>query len=106
MRISCVYCACPKCARTWKASASKFLVRRRRRSRHLPEPTSRSGRRSSRPLASSRSEERYDMQLTITEATDVAVRALTRVGMQESAARTVADHLVDANLCGHEFSSL
>jgi LDH2 family malate/lactate/ureidoglycolate dehydrogenase len=46
------------------------------------------------------------MQLSITEATGLAVRALTRAGMAERAARIVAEHLVDANLCGHEFSSL
>ena len=46
------------------------------------------------------------MQLTIADATDLAVRALTRAGMTAQAARIVADHLVDANLCGHEFSSL
>ena len=46
------------------------------------------------------------MDLSIAEATDLAVRALTRAGMKHDAARVVADHLVDANLCGHEFSSL
>jgi L-2-hydroxycarboxylate dehydrogenase (NAD+) len=46
------------------------------------------------------------MQLTILEATDLAVRALTRAGMSTENARITADHLVDANLCGHEFSSL
>ncbi len=46
------------------------------------------------------------MQLTITEATDLAVRALTRAGMSADNARITADHLVDAALCGHEFSSL
>ena len=46
------------------------------------------------------------MQLSIADATDLAVRALTRSGMKHDAARIVADHLVDANLCGHEFSSL
>ena len=46
------------------------------------------------------------MQLTITEAADLAVRALTRVGMSAENARITADHLVDAALCGHEFSSL
>src|SRR5687767_7135414 len=46
------------------------------------------------------------MQISIAEATDLAVRALTRAGMKQDAARIVADHLVDANLCGHEFSSL
>ena len=46
------------------------------------------------------------MQLPIADATDLAIRALTRAGMRADAARIVADHLVDANLCGHEFSSL
>lgn len=46
------------------------------------------------------------MQLTITEATDLAVRALSRAGMSAANARITADHLVDAALCGHEFSSL
>jgi LDH2 family malate/lactate/ureidoglycolate dehydrogenase len=46
------------------------------------------------------------MQLTIQEATDLAVRGLTRSGLSPENARTVADHLVDAALCGHEFSSL
>ena len=46
------------------------------------------------------------MQLSIKDATDLAVRALTHAGMAAHAAKVVADHLVDANLCGHEFSSL
>jgi LDH2 family malate/lactate/ureidoglycolate dehydrogenase len=46
------------------------------------------------------------MQIPIADATDLAVRALTRAGMSAASARIVADHLVDANLCGHEFSSL
>jgi LDH2 family malate/lactate/ureidoglycolate dehydrogenase len=46
------------------------------------------------------------MKLSIADATDLAIRALTRAGMKPDAARIVADHLVDANLCGHEFSSL
>jgi LDH2 family malate/lactate/ureidoglycolate dehydrogenase len=46
------------------------------------------------------------MQLSIPEATNLATRALTRAGMAQAAAKIVADHLVDANLCGHEFSSL
>lgn len=46
------------------------------------------------------------MQLTIDEATKLAVRALTRAGMSADNARITADHLVDAALCGHEFSSL
>jgi LDH2 family malate/lactate/ureidoglycolate dehydrogenase len=46
------------------------------------------------------------MNLPIADATDLVVRALTRAGMSPDSARIVADHLVDANLCGHEFSSL
>jgi len=46
------------------------------------------------------------MQLSIADAIDLVVRALGRAGMRPHAARIVADHLVDANLCGHEFSSL
>lgn len=46
------------------------------------------------------------MRLSIIEATDLAVRTLTRHGMREHIARMVADHLVDAALAGHEFSSL
>src|SRR5215510_4539738 len=46
------------------------------------------------------------MQISIADATELAVRALTRAGMSPESARIVADHLVDANLCGHEFSSL
>jgi LDH2 family malate/lactate/ureidoglycolate dehydrogenase len=46
------------------------------------------------------------MQLSIKDATDLVVRALTRAGMAPDPARQVAEHLVDANLCGHEFSSL
>ena len=46
------------------------------------------------------------MQLSIAEATDLAVRGLTRAGMSAANARITAEHLVDAALCGHEFSSL
>lgn len=46
------------------------------------------------------------MQLTLAEATDLALRALTRAGMTATNARITADHLIDAALCGHEFSSL
>jgi LDH2 family malate/lactate/ureidoglycolate dehydrogenase len=55
---------------------------------------------------SSHTERPPKLQLSIRDATDLAVRALTRAGMTPHAARIVADHLVDANLCGHEFSSL
>ena len=46
------------------------------------------------------------MQLSIAEATDLAMHVLVRYGMRSEYARQVADHLVDAALCGHEFSSL
>jgi LDH2 family malate/lactate/ureidoglycolate dehydrogenase len=46
------------------------------------------------------------MQLTIADATDLALRALIRAGMTVENARITADHLIDAALCGHEFSSL
>ena len=46
------------------------------------------------------------MQLTIPDATNLALRALTRAGMSADNARITADHLIDAALCGHEFSSL
>ncbi len=46
------------------------------------------------------------INLTINDATDLAVRALARAGMTPDNARITAEHLVDAALCGHEFSSL
>ena len=46
------------------------------------------------------------MKLTIEQATDLAVSALSRHGLSSGHARQVADHLVDSALCGHEFSSL
>jgi LDH2 family malate/lactate/ureidoglycolate dehydrogenase len=46
------------------------------------------------------------MQLTFQQAIDLAVKTLTRYGMAEDNARQVADHLLEAALCGHEFSSL
>lgn len=46
------------------------------------------------------------MQLGIAEATDLGVRVLVRHGFTAEHARIVADHLVEAALCGHEFSSL
>jgi len=46
------------------------------------------------------------MQLGLEEATDLSVRLLVRHGFTPEHARIVADHLVEAALCGHEFSSL
>ncbi|MGH8638001.1 MAG: Ldh family oxidoreductase [Burkholderiales bacterium] len=47
-----------------------------------------------------------DMKLTIEQATDLAVSALSRHGLSSEHACQVADHLVESALCGHEFSSL
>ncbi|MBI2225855.1 MAG: Ldh family oxidoreductase, partial [Betaproteobacteria bacterium] len=46
------------------------------------------------------------MQLTIAAANALAVRTLTRHRISERHARLVAEHLVDAAMCGHEFSSM
>jgi len=46
------------------------------------------------------------MQLTFQQAIELAVISLTRYGMAADNARQVADHLLEAALCGHEFSSL
>jgi LDH2 family malate/lactate/ureidoglycolate dehydrogenase len=46
------------------------------------------------------------MQLAIDEATELGVRVLVRHGFTPEHARIVADHLVEAASCGHEFSSL
>jgi LDH2 family malate/lactate/ureidoglycolate dehydrogenase len=46
------------------------------------------------------------MQLTLQQAIDLAVTTLTRHRMAADNARHVADHLLEAALCGHEFSSL
>ena len=46
------------------------------------------------------------MELTLDAATDLSRRVLTRYGMPPVYAEMVAEHLVDAALSGHEFSSL
>jgi LDH2 family malate/lactate/ureidoglycolate dehydrogenase len=46
------------------------------------------------------------MQLSIDQATELAIQPLTRYGLSIQHARMVAEHLVEAALCGHEFSSL
>lgn len=46
------------------------------------------------------------MQLSIADATSLAITALTRAGMSAENARITSDHLIEAALCGHEFSSL
>ena len=46
------------------------------------------------------------MNLSIDQATELAVAALSRNGLSVPHARQVAEHLVESALCGHEFSSL
>jgi LDH2 family malate/lactate/ureidoglycolate dehydrogenase len=46
------------------------------------------------------------MQIGIEAATALAVQVLRKHGFSAEHARIVADHLVEAALCGHEFSSL
>ncbi len=46
------------------------------------------------------------MQLTIAEAMELGTQTLTRHGLSAEDARIVAEHLVEAARCGHEFSSL
>jgi ureidoglycolate dehydrogenase (NAD+) len=46
------------------------------------------------------------MDLSVEQATDLTIRALTPCGVSDAHARIVADHLIEAALCGHEFSSL
>ena len=46
------------------------------------------------------------MQLTIEQAQALVVGALSAHGITPEHARIVADHLIDAALCGHEYSSL
>lgn len=47
-----------------------------------------------------------DVLLPVDKAHALAVRALGRIGMSEEDAGIVADHLVDAGLCGYRFASL
>lgn len=46
------------------------------------------------------------MELKLNDAVALGVRTLMRAGVPEAYARMTAEHLVDAALCGHEFSSL
>ena len=46
------------------------------------------------------------MQLTVDEARTLVVNALSPHAMTAEHARIVADHLIDAAMCGHEYSSL
>jgi LDH2 family malate/lactate/ureidoglycolate dehydrogenase len=47
-----------------------------------------------------------DVRLPVVDAQALAVRALGRIGMSAQDAEIVADHLVDAGLCGYRFASL
>lgn len=45
-------------------------------------------------------------QLAISEATEICVRALENAGFVRSDAKTITDHLIDAELRGHPFAGL
>lgn len=47
-----------------------------------------------------------DVRLSVDAARALAIRALGRIGMSAEDAPIVADHLVDAGLCGYRFASL
>src|ERR1700760_1791747 len=46
------------------------------------------------------------INLSVTEARDLAEGALRGIGYDSDEARIVADHVVDAALCGYEYSGL
>ena len=46
------------------------------------------------------------VRLTATEAQELSERALRRIGYDAEEARIIADHVVDAALCGYEYSGL
>ena len=46
------------------------------------------------------------VRLSVDEARKVAARALERIGYDADEARIVADHVLDAALCGYEYSGL
>jgi LDH2 family malate/lactate/ureidoglycolate dehydrogenase len=46
------------------------------------------------------------LKLTVDEARALAVRALRKIGYGEADAAIIADHVVDAELCGYEYSGL
>src|SRR6476660_6985263 len=46
------------------------------------------------------------VRLTVAEARDLAEGALRGVGYQSEEARIIADHVIDAALCGYEYSGL
>src|SRR5246500_4010044 len=46
------------------------------------------------------------IRLSVAEAHDHAERAMRRIGYDAEEARIVADHVIDAALCGYEYSGL
>src|SRR5450759_2677399 len=46
------------------------------------------------------------VRLSVAEARELAEQALGRIGYDAEEARIVADHVIDAALCGYEYSGL
>lgn len=46
------------------------------------------------------------VKLSVAEARDLAEGALRGVGYRDDEARIIADHVIDAALCGYEYSGL
>jgi LDH2 family malate/lactate/ureidoglycolate dehydrogenase len=46
------------------------------------------------------------VHLSVTDARDLAEGALRGIGFDHDEARIVADHVIDAALCGYEYSGL
>ena len=46
------------------------------------------------------------MSLSVADARDLAEGALRGVGYHDDEARIIADHVIDAALCGYEYSGL
>ena len=46
------------------------------------------------------------IRLSVAEARDLAERAMRRIGYDAEEARVVTDHVIDAALCGYEYSGL
>src|ERR1700747_3134956 len=46
------------------------------------------------------------IRLSVAEARDLAEGALRGVGYRDDEARIIADHVIDAALCGYEYSGL
>ncbi len=46
------------------------------------------------------------IHLSVADARDLAEGALRGIGYDDEAARIIADHVIDAALCGYEYSGL